>query len=216
MCNFFNGVINFVDAHQGWLTVALFVFGFYTWKRTHIRERESNYYVDILEKIIALRYLVLEVRQPRFLPRKLDQDYVEQNNIPSVNTIINHSYTILKSLSSREEIVKNKYFQKQVLSHSEEKTFGNSNYSRHKKLTRLYRDKISIPIIKEMSLAITLFLHGAGDKEMINIFFPSENKNSRGKYETDDTGLHIFNDEFNKMMIANFRTVISQIEKFII
>lgn len=217
MSIFFWDVIKFIDDHQGWLTLFIFVIGFFSWKRMHIKERESNYYFNILEKIIALRYLILEIRQPRFLPKQLDQSYIEQSIIPHANKIISHSYEILKSLSSREEILnsKNKCFSKKVFKRFIEKKAGEHNDD-DKALTLLYRNKISVPIIKEMSLAITLSLHNAGDDELVKIFFPSENKQVRGRYETDDTGLHVFNDDFHKLVKASFSSVITEIEKLII
>lgn len=193
-------IISFVDKHQGWLTLILFALGFWQWKKTHIKERESNYYLGILEKIIALRYLLLELRQPKFLPKKIDRDYVEKNLIPQVNTIMSHSYVILKGLSSTEEVLSKKRIFR-----------SNSN----KNLTNLYRNKISALIIKKLSFTITLFLDGE-ETDIMDVFFPSENKDARKLHKQDDTGLHIFDDSFNKTMTENFELLIREIEKFII
>lgn len=190
---FFKSILSLINNNQGVLTIVILFLGYWQWKRTHIKERESNYYFQILEKTINLRYLILEQRQPRFLPSNgINKKYIEESVIPNINNIISLSYSIIKQLSSIEEIL----------------------HKQDKPLTNFFRQKISIEVIKEISMSISLFLMDAGEKEIIALLFPSET--GILKYEVDDTGLNIIDDDFNKTVESNFRFIINEIEKFII
>jgi hypothetical protein len=98
------------------------------WKIQHVRERESNYYFDLLTKVEDLRFQVLVLCTPKFLQAHKNEDTEREKTI-LLDEIKSLSFAIEKEIGIIEKISKSK-----------------SDFK------KLYQAKIGEPIVRELSM----------------------------------------------------------------
>jgi hypothetical protein len=168
--------------------VFLAIYEIRRWKIQHIRERESNYYFDLLMKIEDLRFQILMMRTPKYLnPNKTE--LVEQEKNELIDEIKSSSFSIEKEIGIIEKISKSK-----------------SDFR------KLYRTRIGEAIVRVMSIEAYTFTQ-ADNKDK-----PSKsNVNTpNNTYGVDYTGLQVIQDEFFQKINTNFEVVISALSKKLI
>lgn len=176
------------------------------WKNNHRKERESNYYLDILHEIIQLRYSILELRRPRFISTQqseLNKEILE-NYIPFIEEIRKKSSVILNKISIWEETISER-----------------SSSADKKHLTLLFANKIHKEIIGKMIEKVYLYFYNvhegnSANSDLYKYIFPSENRGVPLPFTRDDTGFEIINDAEYKHINKNFNAVIIKIKEKLI
>jgi hypothetical protein len=190
------------------ITVAAFLvalFAYRGWKNNHRKERESNYYLNILHEIIQLRYSILELRRPRFISKQetdLNKEILE-NHIPFIEEIRKKSSSILNKISIWEE------------------TISDHSSADKKYLTLLFSNKIHKDIIGKITQKVYLYFYNVHEGKSVNsdlykYIFPSENRDVPLPFTRDDTGLEIINDAEYKHINDSFNAVIIKIREKLI
>lgn len=190
------------------ITAAAFVLALLAyrgWKKNHRKERESNYYLEILHEIIQLRCSILELRRPRFTSKQetdLNKEILE-NYIPFIQEITKKSISILNKISIWEETIADL----------------SSNDKKH--LTSLFSDKIQKGVVAKITQKVYLYLYDVHEGKSVNsdlykYIFPSENRDVPLPFIRDDTGLEIINDDEYRHINDSFNAVIIKIKEKLI
>ncbi|KTD47783.1 hypothetical protein [Legionella quateirensis] len=173
---------------QAIVTIILFIIAIWEipkWKKQYIQQRESDHYLDIIKEIEELRYLILELRAPKFLyPNKVEA--IEREKLPLVNTIKSKSYSITKELGVLDKI-----------------------YGSERNFAQQYQNIIGLEIIKPIGIEAYVFVFSnEKEKKKLPILCPSEEVEYKpGLFETDHTGLEIIKDPFWEIIHKNFEKI---------
>lgn len=192
------------------LGIAVALYGYNQWRKIHVNERESNSYLELKKKILALKFLIDELRSARFFlsnPRqvKLMRPYFESSTLPLIKNIQKSSVEILQELYLLEGVSSIESLPKQ---------------ENKGEIFQQFKKNIHDRIIVSFGRHAAYYMYedeGERFENSISVLFPSEKGNiDPNEIIQNAIGQEIFMDQFGKEMDDSFNQVLQLIEKKIL